>query len=458
MQKSTYLFYDIESTGLNKCFDQVLQFAAIRTDLQLNEIERYELRIKLNPDVIPAPEALATTRLSISQIQNGELEIEAIQKIHKLLNTPGTISVGYNTLKFDDELLRFSFYRNLLPPYTHQFANNCSRMDIYPIALLYYLFKPEIINWPFLDGKISLKLENLITANDLVKGQAHDAMVDVIATLELARKFYQEKTMWDYCCGYFQKNTELSRIAKLSGEAFMVSGNIGTANNYIAPVVSIGPHFHYKNQTLWLRLDQEALMNTTVNTIAENTFVFHKKLAETPILLPLENRFYQHINSERTKITEKNKQFLQDNPKLWQAIRDYHQNYLYPKVPNLDIDAALYEIGFATREDEALFQQFHLADKTIKAEIATKINNTKRQEQAWRILGRFYPEHLPETLWPVFAEYCQNENVIDFRGNKKLTKAEAIQRSHAMLSEAKLDPQQIKIIEEFSSFFANSAV
>ena len=44
----TYLFYDIESTGLNPCFDQILQFAAIRTDQALNEIDRHEIRIKLN--------------------------------------------------------------------------------------------------------------------------------------------------------------------------------------------------------------------------------------------------------------------------------------------------------------------------------------------------------------------------------------------------------------------------
>src|SRR5690349_21435830 len=121
--QKTFLFYDIETTGLNLCFDQVMQFAAIRTDLQLNEIERHQFYVRLNPDVIPSPEAIITHRISIKDCETGEKEIDAIKKIHYLFNTPGTISLGYNTLNFDDEFLRFSFHRNLLSPYTHQWAN-----------------------------------------------------------------------------------------------------------------------------------------------------------------------------------------------------------------------------------------------------------------------------------------------------------------------------------------------
>ena len=157
----TYLFYDIETTGLNKCFDQVLQFAAIRTDRELNELSRCEIQVKLNPDIIPSPAAVITHRIGVPDFVKGISEYEAIQEIHTLLNTPNTISVGYNSLGFDDEFLRFSFYRNLLPPYTHQYSNQCGRMDIYPITLLYYLFKRDHLQWPNDNGQINLKLENI---------------------------------------------------------------------------------------------------------------------------------------------------------------------------------------------------------------------------------------------------------------------------------------------------------
>ena len=150
----TYLFYDIETTGLNESFDQILHFAAIRTDLQLKELERYELKVKLNPDVVPSPQAMITHRMDFNEIYNGISEYQAAQQIHQWVNQPGTISLGYNTLEFDDSFLRFLFYRNLLPPYTHQFKNNCSRMDLYPIAVMYYLFKNTSIEWPEKNGKL----------------------------------------------------------------------------------------------------------------------------------------------------------------------------------------------------------------------------------------------------------------------------------------------------------------
>src|SRR3990167_3478683 len=280
---ATYLFYDIETTGLNKCFDQVIQFAAIRTDLTLKEIERHEIRIKLNRDVIPAPEAMMIHRMGIADMQEGLSEVEGIRQIHRLLNTPETISVGYNTLGFDDEFLRFSFYRNLLPPYTHQFNHHCSRMDIYPMVVMFYLFHRDVLPWPILDNKISFKLEQINALNQFVKGQAHHAMVDVEITVALAQKLAQHAKMWEFLRGYFQKNTDHERLTQLPfslpiaehqfQEGLLISGKLGTAAQFQAPVMSLGQHHHYRNQTLWLRLDDENLMKTENPSIAETTFV-----------------------------------------------------------------------------------------------------------------------------------------------------------------------------------------
>jgi exodeoxyribonuclease-1 len=126
---NSYLFYDIETTGLNITFDQILQFSAIRTDMMLNEIERHTIKVQLRPDVIFSPNAMIVNRISITDSKQGICEFEAVRQIHELLNKSGTISFGYNTLGFDDDILRFSFHRNLLPPYTHQYKNGCYRMD-----------------------------------------------------------------------------------------------------------------------------------------------------------------------------------------------------------------------------------------------------------------------------------------------------------------------------------------
>lgn len=416
--KPSYLFYDIETTGLNPCFDQVLQFAAIRTDLSLNEIERHECMIRINCGVTPNPIAMKTHGLSLDDIANGENELDAIQKIHQLLNTPGTISLGYNTLGFDDEFLRFSFYRNLLSPYTHQFANGCARMDIYPMTLLYYLFKPNVIEWPISEGRPSLKLENINKANDFIQGQAHHAMVDVEVTLALAKQLYQERDMWDYLCGYFSKRKDTKRLTKLS-RGIIVEGKIGHKNNFAAPALRLGPHRIYTNQTLWLRLDDEQLGETTLDTIADSTFVIRKKAGETPIILPEQERFQEKISSKRLAIAQKNQDFLDQNKTLFEAIRKHHQNYTYPDVENIDADAALYQTPFPSRNEENLFREFHRATPKEKQNIMASFPNPIRQEQALRILGRHYPEVLNDENQILFNEYLQrikDEGLIDYKG------------------------------------------
>lgn len=463
MDKSnnTYLFYDIETTGLNKCFDQVLQFAAIRTHLTLNELERHFIHIRLNCDVVPSPSAITTHRITLEEIQSGKPEIDAIHEIHRLMNTPGTISLGYNTLGFDDEFLRFSFYRNLLPPYTHQFANQCRRMDLYPIAVMFYLFKRDAIQWPNVDGKITMKLEHLSAANQLAQGQAHNAMVDVEATLSLAKKFMAHKNMWNYAIGYFDKNEDIRRSQQLQisfesehmtfREALLINGNLGATLCYQAPVLSLGQHQHYKNQSLWLRLDSETLQTTTPDSIAETTSVIRKRAGEQPILLPPLERFLIHLTPERQHLANANKTWLHDHPDLLQLICDYHQQYCYPKVDNVDPDAALYELDFPTSREEFLFQRFHLAKPEDKEDLIKQFPNTIRQEQALRILGRHFPEALSDSSNQQFLEYLQTIP-IDYRGRQRLTRTQALQEIAFLKNKGGLDSEQVGLLEALEGY------
>lgn len=452
MSKNTFLFYDIETTGLNKCFDQILQFAAIRTDLNLNEIEAHEFQIRLNPDVIPSPEALITHRIPFNHLHQGEKEIEALFKIHALLNKPGTISVGYNTLGFDDEFLRFSFYRNLLAPYTHQFANHCGRMDIYPITLLYYLFKPDSLRWPVINEKISLKLADLAMENKLLEGQAHNALVDVRATVGLAKKLQENSAMWEFACTYFNKESDLNRLSKLKGEALLIQGKIGSRDQYLAPVLSLGQHYHYKNQTLWLRLDHPELSKTTIATLSESTYVYRKKLSEPPLLLPIQERYLEKLSPERLQLTESNRKWLRENPEILREIQEYHRNYLYPSIPNVDIDGALYEVGFPSREEETLFCRFHEASPEGKLKIAHQFPNPRRKIQAFRILHRYYPELLDNEARELHQEYHAKENFLDYRGEKKLSSEMATEKTKALLSSNNLDPEQTQILKDFQHY------
>lgn len=458
MKNSTYLFYDIETTGLNKCFDQILQFAAIRTDHALNELSRFDISVRLNSDVIPSPGAVITHRIGPKQFSQGQSEYEAIQKIHVLMNTQNTISVGYNSLGFDDEFLRFSFYKNLLPPYTHQYANHCGRMDIYPITLLYYLFKSDQLKWPNQNDAVNFKLENINAQNHFFEGQSHNAMVDVEVTLALAKKLSTDKKMWDFVTGYFHKKTDEERIAHHT-LGFMINGKIGSQSQFIAPVISLGQHQHYKNQSLWLRLDDDNLTKTKENTISETTRIFRKRLAEPPIFLPMKERYFSLISDARKKTAEKNKRWLSENSTLFQSIVEFYQHEKYPEVPERDIDAALYDIGFSTPHEEKLFQQFHTAKPEKKLSIAMQFPNPLHQALAIRIIGRHFNEHLSPETKHYFQDYLKTihsdnkKTPVDFRGEKKLTAPQALIDAEMLQKSETLDETQQKLLNELKYFY-----
>ncbi|ODN43230.1 exonuclease domain-containing protein [Piscirickettsia litoralis] len=433
----TYLFYDIETTGINKCFDQVVQFAAIRTDLNLNEIARYEYLVKLRPDVIPSPQAAITHLISLDRLTHAESEYAVISKIHDLLNQADTISLGYNTLGFDDEFLRFSFYRNLLEPYSHQYANGCSRMDLYPMVAMYYLYCPKVLKWPEIEGKPSLRLENLSALNQLAEGQAHDAMVDVEATVALAKCLMREKATWDYLCDYFIKREDKNRLIKLprlfddgsqSFLAMMVAGEMGTKVNYQAPVLFLGEHYHYKNQTVWLRLDQESLQQATLADFSELIWVKNKKYGEPPFVLPLTEKRLAKMQGDQLALYQENKNWALNNKALLKEIREHYLDYKYPEHDNVDAMALLYQSGFYNYREKNWIEHFHgylaseqfyddavpsqrlqvLADRLAGYENKIPPNDTHRQQEFDRYVN---------ACWQSQEKAAR----IDYRGEGALT-------------------------------------
>lgn len=467
--KKTYLFYDIETTGLNKAFDQVLQFAAIRTDRQLNEIDRHTIKVQLRPDVIPSPSAIITNRISVDELQSGRCEFDAIRQIHQLLNQPETISLGYNSLGFDDEFLRFSFHRNLLPPYTHQYLNGCGRMDLLPMAVMFWLYRRTAITWPQINGKPSLKLEHICEANQLVNGVAHDATVDVVATVELARRFFKNKRMWNYLMGYFEKETDAHRISEIPAafqsalgehrEALMIGSEYGPQLMYQVPVLSLGNSIPYSNQTLWLRLDLPELRETKSDAVDKTTWLIRKRCGEPGILLPSTPKYLKYLSDARKAVVKENLGWLQSNSKRLQQIANYHRHYTYPYIENLEPEAALYQIGFFPRADEKLFKNFQDATLEEKERIVDRLTNKDARTIAIRLLCRNYPERISKNLTEEFKAYMrrldpvrQEQAMLDYKGETRLTPSGALAEIKRLKKTARLDKNQAKLLDDLQNY------
>ncbi len=467
---NSFLFYDTETSGLNPAFDQILRFAAIRTDLRLHELERHAVSVKLRPDVIISPQAMATHRIPIHvALSTGTVEFEAARQLHSLLNEPGTISIGYNSMGFDDDFLRFTFHRNLLPPYTHQYGKGCRRMDLLPMVTCYHLYKGNHLHWPERNGRPSLKLEHLNAANELTEGPSHDAMADTEAALALARKMRTASAMWDYLAGSFDKITDGQRLEQLpvaftspAGAHHLglaVSNEFGHEQRFQAPVLSIGRSVPYSNQTLWLRLDCPELTTVQQDTIAAMTWVVRKRLGDRPIILPPHERFYQLISPERQALVTENIAFLQNRRDLLDLIIAHHRDFAYPVIPDLDADAALYQMGFLSTEEQDLCRKYHLLPLGEKAGLIDRFKKPEIRTLAGRILSRNFPEQaLPKKSEKDFQTYMGRINpqrpedaLQDFKGAQRMTPAAALTEIQQLRTAGNLDEEQCLLLKELQT-------
>ena len=212
----TFLWHDYETFGANVRRDRPAQFAAIRTDANLNEIGA-PIMIYCQPanDFLPEPEACLITGITPQLcVEKGIPEYQFAAQIETALSQPGTIGVGYNTIRFDDEITRFMFWRNLIDPYAREWQNSCGRWDLLDVVRTAYALRPEGIQWPTKpDGKASFKLTDLTAANGLAHEAAHDALSDVRATIAMARLIRDKQPrLFDFCFKLHKKDTVAAEL------------------------------------------------------------------------------------------------------------------------------------------------------------------------------------------------------------------------------------------------------
>lgn len=202
---SCFHFYDTETSGTSTAYDQIYQYASIKTDsaLQIDPSSILELLCKPRVDVVPHPMAFLTHNIDIDMLKSkGMNEFDFARAVHNdIMGSGNTCVTGYNTSSFDNEMLRNLFYRNMKSLYEHEYSGGNFLFDIYKLVQLTYALRPEILSWPKnSDGKDSLKLDLLATENGIIHENAHDAISDVLATIEIARIIKDKNPkLFDWC-------------------------------------------------------------------------------------------------------------------------------------------------------------------------------------------------------------------------------------------------------------------
>ena len=454
-----YLFYDLETTGLCESFDQILRFAAIQADENLQELNRYEIDIKLRPDVIPSPEALVVTGLGINDIQGGLCEYDGLVKIHKLLNQPNQINLGYNSLKFDNTMLRFGFYRNLLDPYSHQYKNNTFRGDVMNINLLYFLYKTDVLEW---SDKKPIKLENINEKNNLVQGKSHDAMVDVIVTLELSRKLRDyDARMWNYLIAGFIKSNDISRLNKLPTTNIGLNAYpiglytniaLGYNINSCCSAICIGRHSIYKNQSLWLRIDYPDISEYFFSD-DKTPRLLKRKEGEPEFILPYTDNYNHVLGDKRLEYTQNNLIWLNNNLEVFEKFINDQKINEYDKHSNLDLDASIYDLGIFSDVELAGTHIFHSSNLQEKIIFLESVESTRLKELGMRIIFRNFPSELDEDQKNNIKNSIINSNSLSMKNQSRRTPGDAIKKANEILSSESIDSEQKKILDDLVSYF-----
>ncbi|MFT7306980.1 MAG: exodeoxyribonuclease-1, partial [Candidatus Azotimanducaceae bacterium] len=300
VMKETLLWYDFETSGTDPGYDRVLQFASVRTNLDLEPIGE-PLNLYCNPgeDVIPDPEAMRVTGLKMSQIQEQGLnEAEFAKRIHEAFSQPKTCVLGFNSIRFDDEFTRYLLYRNFFDPYAREWQAGNSRWDVIDLFRMASALRPEGFNWPVGEkGSPSFRLEHLTAANQISHTGAHDAVADVMATIGVARKLREvQPKLFQYLFNLRRKKAVLDQLYPLGKQALVhVSSMYPAAQHCIAVVLPLTQHPTNPNGIICYDLaeDPAPLIELGPDELHRRIFSKKDELGENEPRIPLKTI---HVN------------------------------------------------------------------------------------------------------------------------------------------------------------------
>lgn len=449
---TTFLWHDYETFGLSPSMDRPAQFAAIRTDERLEKIgSSVCLYCKPAMDSLPSPQSILITGI-LPQFceKNGLIEAEFAHRIFSEMSRPDTISVGYNNMRFDDEVSRFMFWRNFIDPYEREYKDGCSRFDLFPLVVATWALRPEGIEWPTVatdDGSVrpSFRLEHLSVANGLAHEHAHDALSDVQATIEVAKLIARvQPKLWEYALRNRSKEA-IRKILMTNKPLVWVTPYAGHEKGYTRLVVNLGPVPGRTNDVLlWdLSEDPTELLSLTGEEVKRRLFtktadlpngekrlpIYQCKINQAPFLVP----HFGVLSDERAALFGIDKKLALERAAaiaphiekltgLWTEAYRAHDEELSAAKTEPDVDAGLYGGGFASFSDKRMIQAVGRAKPEELTQWVREQRLHFEDPRFNELLLRYRARNWPETLdenershWNAFRQ----ERLIEGKGRAR---------------------------------------
>jgi exodeoxyribonuclease-1 len=464
---SSIFWYDYETTGINPRNDRPLQVAGIRTDDQLNEIgEPVNLYCQPSDDILPHPAACLVTGITPATLaEKGLCEADFMTRVHTELSRPGTCGAGYNTLRFDDEMTRYSLYRNFFDPYGREWQGGNSRWDLIDVVRTAYALRPEGIVWPQEDGRVTLKLERLTAANGIDHGQAHDALSDVRATISLARLIRDKQPkLYDYLFQLRSKHKVQDQI-RLLQPVVHISGRFSAARSYLSVVLPLAWHPTNRNALIVCDLfhDPRPLLEQEGETLRQRLYTRREELAEGELPVPLK---LLHINkcpvvAPFSVLREEDRQRLEldldvyrqrtvalrEGQEIWQdKLKTVYASEEF--AVNDDPEQQLYD-GFINDRDRRLCEQVRIAEPHQLANEAWPFDDPRLPELLFRYRARNFAETLTVQEQQRWLSFCQLRLSDPQAGAPNTLKA----FTRALIEHSlKATPEQLKVLSQWQDY------
>ncbi len=463
---TTLYWHDYETFGVDPKRDRPAQFAGLRTDEALNEVgEPLVIYCKPARDVLPHPEACLLTGITpqLAEAQ-GILEPEFIARIHAELVQPGTCGVGYNTLRFDDEVTRNTLYRNFYDPYAREWQQGNSRWDLIDLVRMTYALRPEGIEWPrHDDGRPSFRLEDLAVANGIGHESAHDALSDVRATIGLARLIRdRQPRLYDWLFQLRNKRKVAEQMDLVGHEPVLHTSRMYLSETgcttLVMPLVgepgnnnSVLVYDLRQDPSPFLALDVEGLrdrMFTRAEDLPEGVErlpVKSVKINKCPALAP--QKTLDEVATKRIAIDlaacARHYDLLSADKGFMQRVAQAYNSREFS--PAGDVDLALYE-GFLNDADRPLLANVRDASPQELAQTRFDFHDQRLPELLFRYRARNWPETLSvdeAQRWESFRRH----RLQDANGGGSITLAEYHERIALLRGEREGDAAAQRILD-----------
>ena len=412
----TFLWHDYETFGAYPQLDRPAQFAAIRTNTDLEPVgDPINWYCQPALDVLPHPIASLITGITPQEaLRKGLVEAEFAAKIHAEMMEPGTCSAGYNSIHFDDEFSRNLFYRNFFDPYEREYKNNNTRWDLIDLARMCYALRPDGIEWPEHEpSKPSFKLEHLSAANHIKHEGAHEALSDVMATIGLARLIKNlQPRLFDWALKMRDQHHVMQMLSPVTPKPLLhTSSRIPATRGCTTLVLPLSIYPDRKKSVIVYDLmsDPEPLLSLTAEQISDRLFTPANDLPEgverialkaihsnhVPMIAPaatLKGVDCQRIGLNSQRCFENAEKIIPLLPQIRNKVMDVFKPY--PPGADTDPDHMIYSGGFFPQHDRRLMEKIRRTEPVKLSSQDWPFKDSRLTEMLFRFRARNFPATL----------------------------------------------------------------